>query len=631
MGCRIASRCFAAWSGIRGLVYGSRQATFLLAVLTLSCSTPERDGRDPSRVAATSSESVQTTSSTTPETLTPPEILYEPLSPPEHLVRASMTIRGLRPSAAELRRVRDRPEELESIVDDYLQSAAFGDVVRDMHNEILKMRADIDSQYPSLGLMEEVPTGVIHHSTTEAPLKLIEQIVLEDRPYTEVFTADYMLTDAVTSVVFGLDFDPDGEPWQRSQWVDGRPQMGLLSSTELWRRHVSNGSNFNRGRANFIADTFLCSDFATRDIVVEGGIDLSDEFAVAHAVSTMPTCIGCHQALDPLASFWWGWRGMMTGRGVRRAHRQGCHLDPEDTGALPTDRLPEDHCYPLRMYTPSTEDDWQDWLLPPPAFYGELHVEQRDLGRLIVEDPRFSPCMARTFYAYLTQTERDDVVGEQALELDAVFRESGFSLRELVRSVVLSDRFAAARALDSDDERSVPGLQVIRPEQLQSVIEQLTGFVWLVRPDGPGCDDTCWGAVDLGESDVYGFRAMSGGIDSMPVKHPTHTVTPTKVLVTARFAYEAAAYVVREDFALPAAERRLLGAIEVEQRDPAAIRAALVELHLTVLGSFVEPTGDEVDELWSLWEATRARGDSTEDAWTVVLAALLQDPRMYFY
>ncbi|MEL6180903.1 MAG: hypothetical protein AAFS10_18225, partial [Myxococcota bacterium] len=56
------------------------------------------------------------------------------LSPTDHLVRASMALRGVRPSVEELETVRANPDALPGVVDTYIESEAFGTTIRDMHN-----------------------------------------------------------------------------------------------------------------------------------------------------------------------------------------------------------------------------------------------------------------------------------------------------------------------------------------------------------------------------------------------------------------------------------------------------------------------------------------------------------------
>ncbi|MEZ4241231.1 MAG: hypothetical protein R3F59_34755 [Myxococcota bacterium] len=454
-----------------------------------------------------------------------------------------------------------------------------------------------------------------------------------DRPYTEIVTADYVVANQVLADIYGMDYDPERpREWQETHYEDGRPHAGVLSTSEPYRRHVSNGSNFHRGRANFWASTLLCESFATRDVVVQGGVDLSDEVAVAEAVSTNPTCIGCHQALDPFADLFWGFRRQLTGRNIRIGEGQDCRVDvteelnePEQDYSFITDL-----CFPLRFYTPANEGLWADVGLRAPAYYGEPVHDLADLGAAIAADPRFSQCTARQFYRWFGQIGLDEVGPTQSAALQDTLERDGMRIRPYLRDVVLSDVFRARERLDPSVPDALP-VQVARPEQYARTIEALTGFRWLAVAD-PACTDECWGPVDLARSDVFGYRAMAGGIDGLTVTQPTHTVTPVKLLVDGRLAFEAAASVVRSDFALPAGERRLLGAIEPGVTDEAAVRAALADLSLTILSEHVKPHSAEIDGWYALFVGALAEhpGDANA-AWIVTVAGFLQDPALQYY
>ena len=126
------------------------------------------------------------------------------LSPEEQLVRASMTLRQVRPSADELAQVRNNPAALESIVDAYLESPEFLVVMRDMHAELFLLRTDTFNQLPALGLLQGYNLQDIYVSQTEEPLKLIEHVIANDMPYTEIVTADYIMVSPYTARGYGI-------------------------------------------------------------------------------------------------------------------------------------------------------------------------------------------------------------------------------------------------------------------------------------------------------------------------------------------------------------------------------------------------------------------------------------------
>ncbi|MEZ4242100.1 MAG: hypothetical protein R3F59_39285, partial [Myxococcota bacterium] len=172
-------------------------------------------------------------------------------------------------------------------------------------------------------------------------------------------------------------------------------------------------------------------------------------------------------------------------------------------------------------------------------------------------------------------------------------------------------------------------------------VEDLTGFRWFAAADPVGCGDRsdpsvqrfgslCWGDVDLSDSDVFGFRAMAGGVDGKVILEPTRTMTPTRSMVTAELAANAAGYVAARDLAAPAAERRLLRWVEADTDAEDPLRAQLAWLHARILAEAVSPGGPEVSDDLALYRLGAANGGAVR-GWSLVLTALLQDPRMVLY
>jgi hypothetical protein len=580
----------------------------------------------------------------TPRVVQPvPPPTYAWLSPVEHLVRASMALRGVRPSPEDVLAVEADPGALRGVVEEYLASPEFGATIKDMHAELYLVRADTNDPFPALGPMASYTMQELYAATSEEPLELVRHVVEADLPYTAIVTADYVVANRVLAEIYGLPYDDAGPEWQPTHYVDGRAHAGVLSTSEPYRRHVSNGSNFHRGRANFWASTLLCESFATRDVVVEGGVDLSDEAAVAHAVITNPTCIGCHQALDPMADLFWGFRRQLTGRNIKIGETSDCRAPVADEMNEPEQDYTfiTDLCFPLRFYSPANEGLWADVGLRPPSYYGEPVDDLADLGAAIARDPRFSQCSARQLYRWFAQVGLDEVGLEQSSRLQAMFEHDGMVVRRYLEDVVLSDAFRARERLPQGEmlglDPAIP-VQVVRPEQYARLIEALTGFRWLAMADKPLCleEGVCWGEIDLATSDVFGYRAMSGGIDGLTVTQPTHTVTPVKLLVASRFATEAAAFAVRADLALPAAERRLLRALPdvdpASATDDATVRAELAELSLAVLSERLAPDDPALDPWHTLFFDTfEGHGNDATAAWIVTVAAMLRDPALLYY
>src|SRR5262245_21845617 len=80
-----------------------------------------------------------------------------PLDPVGRLLRASMAVRGVRPSVEEIELIRQDPDALGGLVDQWMESPEFAATIRDMWAEILLLRNDTFNPLPVLGLFAELP------------------------------------------------------------------------------------------------------------------------------------------------------------------------------------------------------------------------------------------------------------------------------------------------------------------------------------------------------------------------------------------------------------------------------------------------------------------------------------------
>ncbi|MEM6995970.1 MAG: DUF1585 domain-containing protein, partial [Myxococcota bacterium] len=381
---------------------------------------------------------------------------YVLLTPTEHLVRVSMALRGIRPSLADLDRVADDPDAVGELVDEYLESDEFREVVRDMHNDALLMEAEI-FELDAVGELAGESPARIAESVLQGPLRTIENVVMEDRPYTEIVTADTWMVDRRSSVVWGTDYDPSGPPWQEVAVPDERPTAGILTDNGLYMRHESCGFNFNRGRAHLVTKALLCHDFLAADINIDGSINLSDPEAVATAVQTVGACMGCHQTLDPLAS-------------AMNGFFEAYFPDPPYTYPLPA------------MYDAGFEEAWPELTGRAPGFFGQPIADMAELGQAIADDPRFSRCTAQRFYGYLAQTPVEEVPYDVAAELQLVLEDNDFSAKALVRHIVMAEDFRRASVAEGSeaDPDALVGYKRARPFQLSNFVADLTGYEWTI-------------------------------------------------------------------------------------------------------------------------------------------------------
>ncbi len=562
-----------------------------------------------------------------------PAAELELLTPEAHLMRVAVALRGARPTPAELAAVRADPSAIAGIVDTYLAAPEFGAMVRDVWNEALLLRVDVGRfVLPAVGPLADRGTEAEYlREVSEEPLRLIEYVAVNDRPFSEIVTADYAIASELAIAVWGatpLAADAGAQlpaGWKKVAWDSGQPMAGILSSGALWLRHPSNGTNNHRGQAELVSESLLCSGFLARDVPLFNNIDLSDEEVVKTALTTDPGCVSCHQTLDPLASHFFGFPKISSGN-VRKSYEG-------DTCARPE----RGFCYPLTEYREKQAGLWRKRTGRAPNFFGLPSQDLRTLAAQIAEDPRFSMCAARRFYGYLMQVDPSDLPDASAAALQDVFIAGGLQVKPLIKAIVLSDDFRAVGARQGSAAAGLVGRKTTRPEQMERLIADLTGFTWMATPGagaGKGAGKlakkvSSFGEVALLSTDRFGYRAMAGGVEGFQVTEPSFAYNPTRMLVQQTLAAEAAAHVVEQDFAVAKGQRRLLQQIDEADTAAPAVRAQIAALYERVLGERVAADSPEVDAAHALFK--RGLADGPRRGWSLLVAALLQDPQVAYH
>ena len=535
----------------------------------------------------------------------PPDSAVSPtrvfLTPPQHLTRASIALRGVRPSVADLQAVAADPTQLPAIVDRYLASAEFGATIKDLHNEVLLLRVEQPNlTLPAVGTMTGSTFMAMNGSLFDEPLRLIEDVVMHDQPYTDIVTANYTMANGTVANVWGLPHASAPDQWERTTWNDGRDPAGILASSILYHRWRSTGFNYNRGRANLISRSLLCHDFLTSDVQIDTSVDLSNPDVVANAVVQNPTCAGCHQTLDPLASYLFPFKGQVVVNQVT--------------------------AYPLAFYVPSQINRWQTTNKRPPMFFGDQANGMGGLGQAIAADPRFAQCAATHFASYLTEVPQAQLDRDWIARLQLQFAAGGYNAKQLAKAVVLSDEFRVAADTDPTAAEGVVGYQKARPEQMSRMIADLTGFSWQTT-SATVVRGMPVGLADLLASDFIGFRVLAGGIDSYFVTSPVFTMNATSSLVARNAAAAAADYVVEHD--ATAVQRTLFTDSPLKTAE-ATVRAQLVQLHARIYGELVTSNDPSIDDTYQLFKDALAASDAKR-AWKITLVGMLSDLRALFY
>lgn len=509
------------------------------------------------------------------------------MSATELLTRLSLDLRGVRPSVEEIQQVAADPGAVDVLLDEYLADPRFGMRMADLWSEVYLTRADAFYIEPSEYGIDDRP-GFID-SVGNEPLRILARIADEDLPWTELVVGDWTMADELLAAAWPLDYPAGGTGWKVAHYTDGRPAAGILSTNGLWWRYTSTDSNANRGRANQVSRILVCNDYLTHPIDFERNVDLLDEAAVLDAITDNPGCVACHDSLDPLASYLYGFWTYVP-----------------------------DSFVDASRYHPEREQLWRSTTGVPPAWYGQPGNSLADLGRQIASDPRLPECAVEQAFELLLRRDVTLADTDRLVEHRQAFLDGGLTVRSLVRSIV-SDPLYRAGATDAAG--AVPR-KLVTPDLLADEVEALTGFRWT------------YGGYDMLGNDIVGVRTLAGGADGATVAATATRPNATLVLVQERLAMAAAIHAVVTELDQAPGQRRLFTLVdftETPDSDAATVAAQIQRLHLAVLGEQVAPDGEEVMALMDLMHGLLEVEDSVPAAWAGVLSALLRDPDFVLY
>lgn len=537
----------------------------------------------------------------------PPELRTDAtyLTPVQHLVRLSLDLRGTRPTIVEINEIEADPsdEKMRAFIRAWLEDPRFRERVKEIWNEGFLTRQDRPYFPGAPELRGFISEDEFAKASSNEPLELIAHVVMNDRPFTEVVTAEYTVANGVLATYYDITREnAAGHRWIESHYTDGRPEAGVLSSTAFHTRWTTTDSNANRGRANAWTRSVLCYDFMTRDIVIDTALDLSDPNVVNNAVRTNPSCVGCHQSLDPIASHFYG------------------YFIPEDVSEE------AERSYPIKTYSADLEARWEGSTGREPGYFGfkEESANLRTLGLQIAEDPRFSMCAVKRFTKGLTGIPLKEQDFEEADRLHDWFVKTNYDAKKLVEELLMSPQYRIAAPLAPTAE-NVLGLKLLSPEQVNRMLVDLTAeeFAWVMDfPEG----------YHLLENDIYGFRMMSGGYDSRFVTAPAFTVNATHILTLRMAAADAASRAVERELPLEPGQRRLLTRVTaITDTSEATVRAQAVDLYKMLYGEVITPESQDATDVWTLFSTVNARSGDPAYAWKITLAALFSDLRIAFY
>jgi hypothetical protein len=431
--------------------------------------------------------------------------------------------------------------------------------------------------------------GRLDRATKRASGELVAHVVMNEKPYSEILTADYMMMNPLLNQVLGgsasfpatagdTDFLPSkigqyyfwgeltfSEPHpvigskilSTGKPVADYPHAGLLTDFAFLARYPTTATNRNRARARWTLYHFLGIDIEKSSQRPQDEAALSDR---NNPTMNNRNCTVCHAVLDPVAGAFQNWSEWNMYR-----ERGGDTLD--GFYKYPTDGSKS-------LYQPG--DMWYRDMRPPGLF--ETALSSRDdtlseLANLIVKEPGFLKAAVRFWWPAMfgesliaapsVESDRDfaeksAAYAAQQASLETFARVLGQRLnaKDMLVEMMLSPWFTAQattrhefRAVQLAANLGAPRL--LGPQQLEDKIKGLTGINRThSQPSGSSY------------SHYENNSVQFGGIDSIAVLERATVLTPTILSAQQASIVEVACPAVVKDFAMPSAARRLFSMVD---------------------------------------------------------------------
>lgn len=392
----------------------------------------------------------------------------------------------------------------------------------------------------------------LRHGVAHAPLELIAYVVENERPYTEILTANYTLANPQLAQVYNADlsaFTSDDyrefRPVQNrgqirhdnqfsAEFIEGigsvisshgdyvaYPHAGVLNEPAFLNRYPTTDTNRNRARARWAYYHFLGVD------IEKSAARTNDPEALAdtnNPTLNNPNCTVCHITMDPVAGAFQNYGD----EGIYRSAWGG------------QDSLPGPYKRDSGLY--SAGDTWYKDMLDP-GFATAIAPSNTNslqwLSQQIVADPRFSHAAVKFWWPALMAEEllkapeaiEDEDYQDKLAAFDAqntfvltlatsfatgITEAGAYNLKDMLVELLASPWFRAGEAettLSASQQSQLAGIgtgRLLTPEELEAKTQALIGYAW-------GETEASWRLDNRYTNLINRYLIYYGGMDSVGI------------------------------------------------------------------------------------------------------------------
>jgi len=574
---------------------------------------------------------------------------------------ASFKLQGKAPTDAELEKV-SNINDIDAILDEYMKSEVFYTWLHQNFNDFLltdfykNSRAGEDllnsDDFPQKRWYDTLQDNgtiskdirnklypLVNYAISREPIELMMHVIREERPFSEILTADYMLVNPYSARTYGINIDnftvndndlkvtkEEFEDKVESKYpkdsfrevkLDGIPHAGVLTSITYLNRFPSTNTNLDRHRSAKTQLFFLDTDILA---LANRPIDSVDVIGNS-ATWTNPNCTVCHNVMEPISSTFSNWDN-------RGRYRPGWRLELAAYTREPG--LSIDHKTPV-----SNTNNLLQW----------LSVE-------MVKDKRFAMASVKIFVKALLGRDalKKPVSGDadytdalQAYtyeneileEIASKFKSNNMNAKVIIKELIKSPLFRASGYSSSNEvlSKTLGLAHLITPEELDRKIYDTVGYFWTNRRSSSYQRENNTTRYHRLLSDSE-YMTLYGGINSGSITKRETELNGVMANVQMRMAVQMSCFPVTRDFYLPIENRKLFPYVTknlepITEGSILDIKKNIQHLHKQVLGEELALDDPEFEATYNLFLETYREGKervAAEDE----ARALLNECRMYY-